>query len=1033
MKTNLKMLGLVAALVWCVSGRVSAAGNLWDNFEFYAVGDALSGKPGWLADPGVTVASNVFGDVTKVGALPPETTATNTALAGVAGKVWLDCQMAEAARMDLSTLPCINPAAIVMVGVTTDGYAVVYNTASNGWDLCTNDARGISVSGVASGQWAQVSLCEDFANTNLALFLNGRLMRQKVPFINTSPASCSALRFKAGASGTGYVDNVYASNSIPVALTNQALSSTNDINGDGIPDALEIQLRGSLAKIVPGDYSTITGALAAAQAGDRIVVSNAAYTIASITLSNGVMLAGMNLTGTAGDTNLTVNGAMTVVTGAVSTASGAFTVTGQVGIAAGGLMTISNSVANFGGLTIGGGGLLHVVNGALIVGSYTNNTTDFTLSLITNMVSSAGIGTISPSGTNTMISTWSNVVYSLQATNSSGYGVVALTNNGANVSGSLVPTGIRTWTYTNLAANITNNQTIVAAFVYNGIRYVPGDYTTVTGALATALANDRIVVSNRTYSGSITVSNGVTLVGTNMTGVAANTNLTINGGMSVVQTGMVYSAGIQGLFTVTGTVSIAAGGLLTISNTAANFGGLTIGGGGLLHVVNGALIVGSYTNNTTDFTLSLITNMVSSAGIGTISPSGTNTMISTWSNVTYTLTADRGFVVGSLTNNIMVTNFVAGTKTATYTDPAANITNNQIITAAFIYNGIRYVPGDYGTISGALAAALAGDQIVVSDGPYAETLVVSNNVTLNGTNVTGLAALTVLSNTTAVLSGFTTFAVTNLVIQAGAVVVVDNGTVVTVGGVTLTGPFTMNSEWATALTPSSINFTNDFEAYSTNQPLALWGGQGWSASDVGTIVQGQVARDAKAAKVVSESALWNVVGGLPAQSNIWTDVWINDSGARYAGLPYPPTNANRAVMLFVNTNNHVVIWNSNAWDECSQDVAGNDGPRVLIGQWVQISLFEDFTAQKVALFVNGQLVRQQVPFASKVDYYQGLKLNSGDGTAYLDDVKIWTSVPTGLTNGAMSDLDYDGIPDASEINLYGDLSSYPRGSVFKIR
>ncbi|MEI6787369.1 MAG: hypothetical protein WCL49_02705 [bacterium] len=1245
MKIQVKILGLMAVLAGSFAGQTTSAGSLWDNFESYTVGDALSGKPGWGADPGVTVASNVFiGNTTTVGAVPPCLAATNSQPSGLNGTVWTDCQMVEAMRMDYASLPSTNASTVAMVAMTTDGFAVVYNTASNWWDVCSNDARGTVVSGVASGHWAQVSLCEDFSSKKVALFLNGRLLRQKVPFINTAQSAYSGLRFRSGSDNTGYVDNVYVSNSIPVALTNQALSSTNDINGDGIVDALEITQYGALAKVVPGDIATITGAVANANAGDRIVVSNGTYAT-SFTLSNGVTLVGINFGANA--TNLTIQGNMTAVTGSVMVASGVFTVTGTVSIAAGGLLTISNTAANFGGLTIGGGGLLHVVGGSLIVGSYTNTSGDFTLSLITNVVSSAGNGTITTNGTSTMISTWSNVVYTLQATNI-GYVVGAVTNNGvvtpyptgfpgmktalytnlaanitnnqtivaafvyngvryvpgdygsvtgalavavtgdqivvsnrtysgsitvsngvtligtnmtgvgytnltinggmsvvqtgmvysagapgqltvtgtvsiaagglltisntaANfggltiggggllqmVNGSLVvgsytnsgsftlslitnvvssagngtittngtstmistwsnvvytlqatnigyvvgavtnngvvtpyPTGfpgMKTALYTNLAANITNNQTIVAAFVYNGVRYVPGDYGSVTGALAVAVTGDQIVVSNRTYSGSITVSNGVTLIGTNMTGVGY-TNLTINGGMSVVQTGMVYSAGAPGQLTVTGTVSIAAGGLLTISNTAANFGGLTIGGGGLLQMVNGSLVVGSYTNSGS-FTLSLITNMVSSAGTGsgTITPNGTSTMISTWSNVTYTLAADRGSVVGSLTNNGVVTNFVAGTKTATYTDPAANLTNNQIITAVFSYTGIRTVPSDYGTITGALAAAQAGDQIVVSDGPYTETLEVGKSVKLVGTNVTGLAGLTVQANQNLVLSGFSSFVVSNLVIQSGATVVVTNGTVVTVGGVTLTGPFTMNSGWATALTSSSINYTNDFEAYSLNQPLALCGGQGWGASDSGSIIQGLVfTNEAKAAMVVQSSTLSNVVVGTVAQSKVWTDLWLNDSAVKYAGVPYPTTNANRAVALFVNTNNHVVIWNSNAWDECATDVGGHE-LKVSTGTWVRVSVFEDFTAHKVALFVNGQLLRQQVPFVSPtaINFYSGFSLSSGDGAAYMDDVKIWTNIPPSLTNMPNSDLDHDGIADAVEIAQKGNLTDTP--------
>jgi hypothetical protein len=126
---------------------------------------------------------------------------------------------------------------------------------------------------------------------------------------------------------------------------------------------------------------------------------------------------------------------------------------------------------------------------------------------------------------------------------------------------------------------------------------------------------------------------------------------------------------------VTGQVNVVAGGLLTISNTAASFGGLATGAGGKVVVVGGSLAVGGITNG--PGTYWTVTNMVNSAGNGTISPSGTNTMLSTWQDVTYALTGVEAFAVASVTNNGVVTLF-GNTRTATYTNLAANITNNQM-------------------------------------------------------------------------------------------------------------------------------------------------------------------------------------------------------------------------------------------------------------------------------------------------------------------------------------------------------------------
>ena len=592
MNAIMKKLGLLAVLVLGLAGKSMAANSLWDNFESYAYGSALSVQGGgWGADTGVSVTSNMFGDATLLGALPPYTVATNTMPVNMSGQVWTDFQVCDATRLILSSLPFVNPSVVVMVGVTTDGYAVVYNTASNGWDLCTNNARGLAVTGLSSGVWATVSVYEDFANTNVAVFLNGQLLRQNLPFINTSAVAYSGLRFQSGTVSTGYVDNVYVSNSVPPSLTN--LSAITDLDEDGIPDAVEIMQYGVLAKVVPGDYPTLAAAVAASPVGGRIVVG---------------------------------------------------------------------------------------------------------------------------------------------------------------------------------------------------------------------------------------------------------------------------------------------------------------------------------------------------------------------------------------------------------------------------------------------------------DGPYAESLTMGKSITLIGKDVTGLTGLTVGANQTVVLSGFTNFVVSALTIQSGGFLQISNATV-TVNGVTLTGPITLDSKCGTAVTASLLNYTNDFEAYPPNLPLVLCGGDGWGASDEGPSVQGAVVNSGtKAAKMVAYSTLSNTVSAAGLMK-IWTDMYLNDSAVNSPGAPYPTTNANRAVVFFVNTNNHVVVWNSNAWDECVFNALGGAAPTVAAGTWFRVSVFEDFTAQKVALFVNGELLRQQVPFVSPVVSYHGISLSAGNGAAYLDDVKIWTNMPPSLTNYSRNviDLNNDRIPDAVQIEHNDIVYYYPVGSVFSIR
>jgi hypothetical protein len=1014
----------------------------------------------------------------------------------------------------------------------------------NGWLVCSNDYFGTNTAVFNTNTWPRITVYECYTSKTAAIFLNGHLLLDQVPFRNADAAKTNFTQFRleSGSACTSYLDNVAIRLSRPEDLT-------FDLDNDGKGDALEIEQYGNITTwrrltntvsstgsgtinptgtftvisgsnvtyvvtsaeawilggmtnngadvlsslnrtstrvwsyadnsvtadrviqaafvrdgihYVPGDHTSITGALAvAAWTNDQVVVSNTAYD-GSITLSNGVMLVGTNMTGSAGDTNLTINGAMTVVTGRVSTASGAFTVTGQVNVAAGGLLTISNTVVNFGGLSIGGGGLLQMVAGTVIVGNYTNSGT-FTLSLVTNMVTSAGNGTINPSGTSTMISTWSNVVYTLTATNA-GYVVGSLTNNSVVTNFS----GTKTAIYTDPAANITNNQAITAAFVYNGIRYVPGDYMTVTGALEAALTNDQIVVSNGTYAGSITLSNGVSLIGTNMTGTAGDTNLAINGAMTVVQTGMVYSAGTPGQFTVTGMVTIPDGGVLTISNTAAVFGSLTITGHGVVHVISGLVTIGAITRSGT-FDLYNVTNTISAPdGHGSIIP-GTFTMLSGWSNVTYTLTANPGYVAGTLTSNgVDVTSSLSRTGLRTWTYADSNITNDRTITATFASTGILYVPDDASTITGALAMASAGEQIVVSNTAYDGSLTLSNGVILVGTNMTGSAGgtnltingamtvvtgsvLTATSGSFTVTGGVTVAAggllvVSNGYVDVGVLTVLGGGTVQVVNatafvanGVTFTGSFALGWTWESDFRPAALPFVDGFEQYAEGTRLDRLGYFGWGASSPGVVVTNGYAESGRAVEVPIQTVLSNVL-----QTTANTSVWMQCSVSEMAHIPaydaaFLQVDSEASVMLYINTEDRLVMYNPDlngvgGWDVCSNDVWGGNAGLLATGAWSRISVclrYGDGTG-RAAIFLNRRLLRKQIRLLNATRTYpQGLRMDSGTaGSAYLDTVNISTTVPADLTE----DHNGNGILDADEIDRYGNVDSmWPSGSVFKIR
>lgn len=413
-----------------------------------------------------------------------------------------------------------------------------------------------------------------------------------------------------------------------------------------------------------------------------------------------------------------------------------------------------------------------------------------------------------------------------------------------------------------------------------------------------------------------------------------------------------------------------------------------------------------------------------------------------------------------LTNNVLAVSNAAAVKTGTFT--WSNIVSEaSVLEVHFRYDGTRYVPAEYGSITGALAAAQAGDRLVVSNGTYAGSVVLSNGVALVGTNLTGSVGdtnltvqgtMTVGTGSVSVVSGSFTvtgqvtvlaggvLAVSNTVVDfggltilAGATVQVVNGTL-TANGATVSGTFTLDQDWGTAIKAMSLNFTDGFESYGVGSRLASLMSFGWGASDTGVIVTNPASPapgSTMALFMPGSTLVSNRIDGTGAGlTNIWTDLYLAEA-QRINEMPsMAETNGGPSVLFYLDTNGWLVVFNRNVggWDICSNAVSGANSPRAT-DTWARVTWFQNFRTTNVAFFLNGILVREQVPFVAWRPQYGGLKVDGGSASLYLDSIKIWTNVPSSLTN----DGDRDSISDADEIVRYGTTLAYPRGSLFKIR
>ena len=543
---------------------------------------------------------------------------------------------------------------------------------------------------------------------------------------------------------------------------------------------------------------------------------------------------------------------------------------------------------------------------------------------------------------------------------SPGYFVDRVWTNGvlvANYSNSMVKTAGFTW------SNIVASGTLDVGFWYTGVLYVPGDYTTITGTLAAALTGDRIMVTNGTYAESVVLSNGVSL---------------------------------------------------TVSNCTVTFNSLTIQPGSVVHVVNATVTVNGVTYTSTfdmDSNFGPLTASVTNGVGGTVSPLTASSIIWPWAT-NFTFHASPGYSVDRVwTNGVLASNYSnAMLRTAGFT--WSNIMARGALDVGFWYDGGRYVPGDYATITGALAAALAGDRIIVTNGTYAESVVVSNGVSLTVSNCT------------------VTFS--NLSIHAGSVVHVVNATV-TVNGTTYTSTFDMDSNWGLSLTAMPLNFFDGFEAYATGSQVSALSAFGWWASSPTVVVDRPATKapgSTNAVLLPAGQVVSNLVSSGGA-TKIWTDLYLMETQTM-SSVEVVVTNDGPAVVMYLGTNGWLTVFNRDAggWDVCSNDIFGLAAPRAT-GSWTRVTWFEDFSGSGTAAFlVDGHVVRQHVPFVGAVTQYHSLRLDTGrDGTARMDSVAITTSLPSGLTY----DGDGDGIPDALAIQQYGSVFLGRQGTVYKLR
>ncbi|MEI6165633.1 MAG: hypothetical protein WCS52_00410 [bacterium] len=371
--------------------------------------------------------------------------------------------------------------------------------------------------------------------------------------------------------------------------------------------------------------------------------------------------------------------------------------------------------------------------------------------------------------------------------------------------------------------------------------------------------------------------------------------------------------------------------------------------------------------------------------------------------------------------------------------------------ATITYTARRYVPADYPTIQSALTAAIAGDSVIVSNGPYSESVTLGNGVNLVATNAT-ITGLTVAPGTTGMvvattglMVGVTTvnglLIVSNgavnlgtLVIGAGGTVQVVNATSFIVNGTTMSGTFTLDASWGAVIRAQTPPFTDDFERYANNAGMASMGFYGWGTPDGGIIVQRSVVTQGVQAVVMPSNTMLSNSLAASASSNVWAEWNYRESGRIDESTVFVTgEDTNLTVLLFINTSNYVTVFNpeQGCCSVLSNDVWNQPVVPLSTSDWPRIAVNMNYLTRRAAVMLNGRLLVQELRFINTNQVNcERLEWEAGTaGPSYLDDLKVWTNaVPVHSLDG-----DGDGTPDAEEIDHSGNVFFWPNGVIFKIR
>jgi hypothetical protein len=205
-----------------------------DNFDRYGVNTIVTnlGFRGWYASDG-TVKVQTTARAGRAVALPDGTILSNR-IVSTDRKIWTDYYL----RPHLGGAPPQPPTnrASFVAYANAEGYMVVA-VRDMGWQVCSNklDPARSPATLLSSNGFTRITVFRNLDKGTFALFVAGDLVAQGLHSPNnTASYSAFGVDNRNQWFGSAYVDDVLIATNLPAGLT-------SDLDGDGIPDAAELQ------------------------------------------------------------------------------------------------------------------------------------------------------------------------------------------------------------------------------------------------------------------------------------------------------------------------------------------------------------------------------------------------------------------------------------------------------------------------------------------------------------------------------------------------------------------------------------------------------------------------------------------------------------------------------------------------------------------------------------------------------------------------------------------------------------------------